>query len=144
MPKKVFKKINSGLFLSMLATVALTGCSTVGDGVDSVGKGIIYLAEGTQKIASDVQVEKIDDNKFKLEQTFYEPVNSLDSWAMRIEARAACPDGYVYINRNALKDGGFGLSDAECAGSESCDFKLQWRIECQDVPEEPFSFFGKT
>lgn len=137
-------KKSSGILLGFASVFAVTGCSTVGDGVNTVGAGFVYVAEGAQKLVSSVEVEKIDANNFILQQDFNEPVRELDSWAMRIEAREVCPQGYVYLNRNALNNGGFGVSDADCAASSSCSYKLQWRIQCQDVPKEPFSFFGKT
>lgn len=140
----MMKKSQTGLVLALSALFGLSGCSTIGDGVDAIGSGLVYVAEGAQQAISNVEVEKIDDNNFVLQQSFNEPVRELDSWAMRIEAREVCPQGYIYTNRNALNDGAFGISDADCAASGNCTYKLQWRIECQDVPEEPFSFFGKT
>jgi len=144
MPMKLFKNINYGLLLSGVSLLGLSGCSTISDGVDAIGSGVVYVAEGTQKLTTDVTVEKESDGKFILQQSFNQPVKSLDSWAMRVEARELCPEGYIYLNRNALRSGGFGVSDADCTISGACDFQLQWRIKCQKVPQEPFSLFGKT
>ena len=131
-----------GLIFS--GVVVMSGCSTISKGVDSVGQGVVALGEGFEKIATDVQVEALSDQKFALSQIFQEPVSTLDSWAMRIESKALCPDGYIYENRNARKVGGFEWSHAECAAGSDCRYQLEWRIQCQDVPEEPFSLFGKT
>jgi len=144
MPKKVSLKMKTGWLLLSAGLLGLAGCSTIGSGVDSVGAGVVSVAESVEKIATDVNVEKVAEEQFTLSQEFAEPVTSLDSWAMRIEARAVCPQGYVYLNRNARKSGGFAYSDADCVGGASCAFNLEWRIKCEDVPDEPFSFFGKT
>ena len=128
----------------LLTPFILNGCSTLSDSADAVGSGVVYIAEGVQKTVADVQVKKIDESNFELQTSFNEPVQSLDSWAMRIEARKLCPDGYIYENRNAIRAGAFGESDAACLAAGNCTYKLNWRIKCQDVPEEPFSFFGKT
>lgn len=144
MPKKVLKKVNISLLIAGIGLVGLTGCSTIGKGVDSVGAGVIAIGEGFEKMATDVTVEKVESDQYALAQTFHEPVASLDSWAMRIEAREVCPEGYIYLNRSARKSGGFELSDADCAAGAACSFKLEWQIKCQEVPDEPFSLFGKT
>ena len=148
MPSKVFNrtslKFKAGMVLSTLGLLSLTGCSTISDGANSVGAGVVWLAEGATQITTDVDVAKTDDKHYVLKQSFNQPVTSLDSWAMRIEARKVCPDGYVYVNRNAVKSGALGVSGADCAASHSCGYELQWRIKCQDVPQEPFSLFGKT
>lgn len=133
-----------GVLALSLSVVILPGCSTVSNSVDAVGSGVVYVAEGFDQIASDVKVEKQADDKFTLSERFYEPVRSLDSWSMRIEAREVCPQGYVYLNRFAQKSSGFAYSDAQCEGEMSCEYKLEWLIQCQDVPKEPFSLFGKT
>ena len=132
----------SSLVISM--PMALNGCSAIGKGVDAVGSGVVAVAEGVQKVTADVKVNKIDNENFELQISFNEPVKSLESWAMRIEARELCPDGYVYENRNVVKSSQFNEYDADCVSSANCTYKLNWRIKCQDVPEEPFSFFGKT
>jgi hypothetical protein len=144
MPRKVSKTRAVGLLVSGLSVFALAGCSTLSDGVDAVGKGVVYIGESVETATSDVTVVKVDEDIYALSETFYEPVKSLDSWAMRIEAREACPKGYVYLSRNARKTGGFAYSEVQCEGEMSCAFNLEWRIKCQDVPDEPFSLFGKT
>ncbi|MDX1352539.1 MAG: hypothetical protein R3254_05960 [Thiomicrorhabdus sp.] len=132
-------------FLAISVSAAnLTGCSTITNGIDAVGSGVVYVAEGFDKVASDVSVEKKADDQFALTERFYEPVRSLDSWSMRIESRELCPQGYVYLNRYAKKTSGFAYSDAQCEGEMSCEYKLEWLIQCQDVPKEPFTLFGKT
>ena len=134
----------AGLVLAGLLAFSLTGCSTVGKGVNAVGSSVVYVAESADKAISDVKVDKTADDQFTLTETFYEPVRSLDSWSMRIESRELCPQGYVYVNRNAFKSSEFAYSDDQCVGGKSCEYKLQWQIQCQDVPKEPFSLFGKT
>lgn len=138
----MFRHLKIALFSFSL--VGLGGCSTLSDSMDYVGNSIVSASEATVQFTSDVKVEALEDKQFALAQTFNEPVRSLDSWAMRIEAREACPEGYVYLNRNAVKSAGFGIVDSECVGTGSCSYELQWRIKCQDVPDEPFSLFGKT
>lgn len=143
-PQMVVKKIQTGLIITGLSVFVLSGCSTVSKGVDSLGQGIISLGESFERAATDVEVKKLADDQFALAQTFEEPVKSLDSWALRIEAREVCPDGYVYLSRNARKAGGFAYSEAQCSGEMDCTYQLEWQIRCEDVPEEPFSLFGKT
>lgn len=143
MPQKVSLKVKSSLLIASFGLFGLTGCSTIGSGVDSVGESIVSLGESFERMASDVKVEKLSEEQFALTQTFYEPVKSLDSWAMRIEAREVCPKGYIYLNRNARNSGSFATHEGECTGG-ACAFDLEWRIKCHDVPEEPFTFFGKT
>lgn len=133
----------AGLVALGISLLTLSGCSTISNGVDSVGKGVVYAGEGLEKATHDVSVDKIDDEHFNLSVEYHEPVRKLDSWAMRIEAREVCPKGYVYLSRNARKTGGFAYSDTQCQGEMSCSYQLEWRIKCQDVPDEPFSLFGK-
>jgi len=133
----------AGLVALGFSLLALSGCSTLSNGVDSVGKGVVYAGEGLEKVTHDVNVEKVNDERFNLSTEYNEPVRKLDSWAMRIEAREVCPKGYVYLSRNARKTGGFAYSDTQCQGGMSCSYQLEWRIKCQDVPDEPFSLFGK-
>lgn len=136
--------MQAGLVSLGLSLFALSGCSTMSSGVESVGKGIVYVGEGIEKMTTDVKVEKVDDERFNLSVTFHEPVKTLDSWALRIEAREVCPKGYIYLSRNARKTGGFAYSEAQCEAEMSCGYALEWRIKCEDVPNEPFSLFGKT
>jgi len=142
--QKMNLKVHTGLVVLGFSLLGLSGCSTISSGVDSVGEGIIYVAEGIEKVPSDVKVWKVSEARYDLSLEFYEPVKSLDSWAMRIEAREVCPDGYIYLSRNARKSSGFAYSEAQCEGEMSCAYQLEWRIKCEDVPDEPFSLFGKT
>jgi hypothetical protein len=130
--------------MAMLLTLSLasTGCSTISDGMNAVGTGLVGVAESSQRFLSDVDINKEADDQFRLVQHFDEPVRELDSYAMRVEAMDACPEGYVYLNRSAKSMKAFGEHDASCA-SGGCGFELEWVIQCQVVPEEPFSFFGK-
>jgi len=137
----VFKKVKSVMAVSGL--FMLVGCSTIGDGVDAAGSGVLSAGQAYGKATSDVHVEAISTEQFKLVKTYDEPVRSLDSWAMRIESRQLCPEGYVYVNRFASKTAPFGMDDAQCL-TDNCIYKLEWQIKCQKVAEEPFSFFGKT
>lgn len=130
--------------LTLAGSLFLAGCSTMNDSVNTVGKSVVWVAEGATKLATDVSVEKIDDKHYVLQQTLAQPIKSLDSWAMRIQAREVCPEGYIYENRNAVKLGAFAQSDNECVGGQNCGYELKWRIKCQKVPKEPFSLFGKT
>lgn len=139
-PKRAIKTAS----LLLTIPIFLSGCSTLSSGVDAVGNGVVTIAEKAQQITADVKVNKIDNENFELQTSFNEPVKSLDSWALRIEARELCPDGYVYDNRNIVKSSSLNHSDADCIASGSCAYTLQWRIKCQEVPDEPFSFFGKT
>jgi len=141
---KMFQFKTVGLLLAGLLAVNLTGCSTVGKGVNAVGSGVVYAAEGVDKAINNVEVTKTSDDNYTLTETFYEPVRSLDSWSMRIESRELCPKGYVYVNRFAQKTSEFAYSDNQCEGDMACEYKLQWQIKCQDVPKEQFSLFGKT
>ena len=133
-----------GMLVLGLSALSLSGCSTISDGMDAVGSGLVSAAEGFDQATSDVVVEQKTDDQFVLTEYFYEPVRKLDSWSMRIEAREACPQGYIYLNRFAQKDSLFAESDAQCENEMSCKYKLEWLIKCQDVPKEPFSLFGKT
>ncbi len=144
MPNKVLKRVSLNLLSVGLSIVLLSGCSTIGDGMDSAGSAVVSLTEATAQSISDINVEKLGDKKYSLVQSFDEPVRSLDSWAMRIESREVCPEGYVYLNRKAVKSSLFASSDNECVASGSCHYELQWQIRCEAIPEEPFSFFGKT
>lgn len=145
---KASKTLSSKKRLSLtiglvIGLASITGCSTLSDGVDAAGSGLVSAAESAQRVMTDVKVTKIDTDLYELQSSFSEPVRSLDSWAMRVEAREVCPDGYVYEQRKALSQQAFGVSDEACVGA-NCTYSLQWRIKCADVPEEPFSFFGKT
>ena len=138
------QKLKMAIVVPSLCVVSLSGCSTINDSANTVGESVVWLAEGTTKLTTDVKVDKVDDKNFILQQTFNEPVKTLDSWALRIEARELCPEGYIYTNRNAFRDAAFGEANNECLANSRCQYQLQWRIKCQQVPQEPFSLFGKT
>jgi len=129
--------------LLVSALTSMVGCSTIGDGIDSAGSGMIKVGEAYGQATSKVNIEELAEKKFKLTTHYNEPVASLDSWTMRIEARELCPEGYIYLNRLASKQSAFGVSSVDCVGG-SCGYKLEWQIECRKLTEEPFSFFGKT
>lgn len=130
--------------LLAISLTLLAGCSSITGGVDTVGQGVVSLSDKLQSATGNVQVKKIDDENFKLSELFYEPVNSLDSLAMRAKAREACPKGYTYQSRQAQKAGEFAYSHEQCVGGYDCGYTLEWNIKCEDVPYEPFSLFGKT
>lgn len=138
--------LKTGILISLFsgAALSLSACSTVTSGIDSVGHGVVSVGESMQRKIADVEVKQLKQDQFFLAQSFHEPVNSLDSWALRIESREVCPQGYIYLSRNARKMGNFAYSAEQCYGEMNCSYKLEWQIQCADVPEEPFSLFGKS
>ncbi len=95
---------------------------------------------------SSVQVQKVSDNqqeKFVLVEHYAEPVKNFESRAIRSKARELCPTGFNILSRNASKAGELGLSHASCASVGSCDYALEWQIECSYKREIPFSIFGR-
>ncbi len=130
--------------LLAISLTLLAGCSSVTGSVDAVGQGIVSIGDKLQSVIGHVQVEKIDEENFKLSELFYEPVTSFDSIAMRAKAREACPKGYTYQSRQAKKTGEFAYGHEQCVGGNACGYTLEWNIKCEEVPYEPFTLFGKT
>ncbi|WP_319379842.1 hypothetical protein [Thiomicrorhabdus sp.] len=130
-------------FLACSALFSLSGCSSISSGVESVGQGVYGIFESWEKTAVEVSAEPLAKDEFLLATEKSGPVTGFDSWPMRIKAREVCPDGYIYLSRQAQKQGEFADSLTQCS-DQNCDYKLEWRIRCQEVPEEPFSLFGKT
>ncbi|MBF6058452.1 MULTISPECIES: hypothetical protein [Thiomicrorhabdus] len=122
---------------------SVSGCSSISSGVESIGKGVYNLAETWEKNTVDVSSKPLTEDEFLLATDVRGPVTGFDSWPMRIKAREVCPDGYIYLSRQAQKQSEFANSLTQCSDGD-CSYKLEWRIRCEDVPEEPFSLFGKT
>ncbi len=142
--KGSFMKTSAKTSFLAISLTLLSGCSSITGGVDTVGQGVVSLSDKLQSVTGSVQVKKIDDENFKLSELFYEPVNSLDSFALRAKARETCPKGYTYQSRQAKKAGEFAYTHEQCVGEKDCGYTLEWNIKCEDVPYEPFSLFGKT
>jgi len=131
------------LFLSLSLTV-LSGCSNFGGSVDRFGQSIVSLGDDLQSMSGNVRAEKLDDQTYNLTEFYHEPVTTFDSWSMRAKAKSLCSEGYVYLSRNATKAGAFPEHHMQCLVDQSCDYALEWRVQCKQVPYEPFSLFGKT
>ncbi|MDA3806711.1 MAG: hypothetical protein PF440_02260 [Thiomicrorhabdus sp.] len=142
--KRSFMQTSAKTSLLAISLTLLAGCSSITGGVDTVGQGVVSLGDKLQSVTGNVQAEKIDDENFKLSELFYEPVNSLDSLALRAKAREVCPKGYTYQSRQAHKAGEFAYTHEQCVGGNGCGYTLEWNIKCEDVPYEPFTLFGKT
>jgi len=111
---------SAGLLISSAAILALTGCSTT------------------------AQVEKMDDQIYKLVEFYNEPVQGFDSWSLRREAQTLCPTGHHYLLRKAGKSAEMATDHASCVSGANCEYALEWRIKCTDQPQEKFTIFGKT
>ena len=64
--QKMSLKVHAGLVVLGFSLMGLGGCSTMTSGADAVGKGIVYIAEGVEKVTSDVKIEKVADEKIKV------------------------------------------------------------------------------
>ena len=93
---------------------------------------------------ANVQVTDLTGDEYMIEQTRFEPPTSFESRALTSKAEQLCPKGYSYLLRQAYSDHEFAVHHGECATGADCEFKLQWRIRCGNIPREPFSLFGKT
>ncbi|VAW47987.1 hypothetical protein MNBD_GAMMA03-366 [hydrothermal vent metagenome] len=140
-----FKKIDIILMVKRsfltFSFIFLLGCSGI---VDRTGQALISAGDSFQSVIRDVQVIQVDENTYDLMEAFYEPVKGFDSWALRAKAKEMCHEGYIYKSRHAAKKGAFGQDHAQCVEGQACRYVLEWRIQCKQVPYEPFSLFGKT
>ncbi len=96
---------------------------------------------------SSVQVQQVSDKKhqekYVLTAYYAEPVKNFESRSLRSNAKELCPQGFDILNSNASKAGKLAISHASCVSLGSCDYKLEWHIQCADRPQEPFSLFGR-
>lgn len=95
---------------------------------------------------SSVQTQQLSAEKDKEVYTlvdFYSEPPGFESRSLRSESDELCPKGYSILNRHAGKPAEFGVDHVQCAAPGGCDYALQWRIQCTEKPEAPFSFFGK-
>ncbi len=139
---RYFKK---GLSLgSMVSILLLSGCSGLNHVASSLGSSLVSAGESVQSAIGEVEAVQIDENLFTLSEWHDEPLTGFDSWAMRIKAKQVCHEGYIYESRHAFRAGELAKSHEQCVEGEPCRYLLEWRIQCKQVPYEPFSLFGKT
>ncbi|BBP45756.1 hypothetical protein THMIRHAS_11290 [Thiosulfatimonas sediminis] len=134
-------KISSSMVLLSVVFFA-AGCSVQG-GAEKIGDGLGAIATSIQQFDADVQSEKVAENEFRLWQTSNESFKNFESQKMRAVSKQLCPIGYFITSRQMRSSSELKASDLECIGG-TCQSLLEWNIRCQDVPEEPFSLFGKT
>ena len=125
------------------ASVLLGGCPSRWD------KTADYTSRAVATVGDyihPVEVKTLrDDERFalyELRQRQDSPPK-LEKWQMDHKARALCPKGYVREHAYAYREGGrFGLDEISCS-AQDCRYDLVWIVRCDDVPQEPFSIFGK-
>lgn len=105
---------------------------------------MLLLAALLLSACAQVEVTELDEDKFLLEQARSGMPTKYKSRAMDKQAKKVCPIGYRPILRQTFAEQEMATHRAQCAIGANCNFKLQWQIECTDIPDEPFSLFGKS
>lgn len=93
---------------------------------------------------ANVEVTKLAEDEFLIEQIRFDPPISYESRALTKKADQLCPIGFSYLLRQAHSEHEFATDHQQCAVGQDCQFTLQWRIRCGNIPREPFSLFGKS
>lgn len=93
---------------------------------------------------AQTKVTSLAPDEYVIEQTRHEPPMSYESRALTKQAEKLCPNGYSYLLRQNKAESDFAKHHGECAMGANCEYVLQWRIRCGNIPREPFSLFGKT
>lgn len=130
------------LSAAIAAVVLASGCSVQG-GAAKIEAGFSAIAHSMQKFDEPVQTEQVGENEYRLWQTSFESFKNFDSMNMRTTSKQLCPIGYYQTSRQVRSNAELKETDAECVGG-TCKSTLEWYIRCQDIPEEPFTLFGKT
>ena len=126
-----------------LLLLGMSGCSTLWDRTtDYTSRAVGAVGEKIHP----VQVRKLGEAGgqpvLELRQR-QNDVPRLVNWQMDHKARALCPKGYIREHAYAYQAGKrFAASEMDCAAGD-CTHDLIWIVRCDDVPQEPFSIFGK-
>lgn len=93
---------------------------------------------------SSVQTVQKDKETFFITDFYDEPPVTFSSNSIENEAEEVCPLGYNILSKNAGKASEFEYNDFTCAAGASCGYVLEWRIQCEEKPQQETSIFGKT
>ncbi len=126
------------LFISMLV-IMLAGCGTM---VEKVASWSGHAAGKIGELIYPVQVVSMESEKAWLLKQHYDEPPVLDGFQMDYQARELCPEGYVKEEVYALRPAKFEFDAVACV-SEACRYTLVWKVRCDEMPQEPFSIFGK-
>lgn len=167
----MFKISNSNLnrqsilFSSIFASsLFLQGCSTLDAGIEKVADFSDSVEESLQSAFVEIQVKELSEQEvqkggfggsleaiadksygkeYRLSRSVIDTIQELDNRAMHAKALTLCEQGYVKLSEQAISQRSLKDHTLECV-SGNCQYQLNWHIRCQDVPEQPFRFFGKT
>jgi hypothetical protein len=118
----------------------LSGCSSLADrSAEASGHLLGRLGEATYP----VKVSKLDGKGklWQLEQQYDEPP-VLDGFQMDYRARSLCSQGYLKEDVYAVAPRKLADDHAACLSAD-CRYTLVWKIRCEQMPQAPFSIFGK-
>ncbi|MBN2647514.1 MAG: hypothetical protein JXR44_06995 [Thiotrichales bacterium] len=136
-----FTLTKSLILLPLIGGFLVSGCS-VQTGAAKIEQGFSILGDAMLTLDEPVYNQALAANEYRIWQDANESFKSFDSIHFRSVAKELCPIGYIPLSRQALKMGELSSSDTQCNGA--CQHRLEWHIRCQDIPEEPFTLFGKT
>jgi len=124
-----------GVLLGLVA-----GCSSVTQKAAAVSGQA--LGRGGEAIYP-VHTQKLDEAgmAWLLQQQYDEPP-VLDGFQMDYKARTLCSRGYLKDEVYALAPRKLAVEHATCVTAD-CRYTLVWKIRCEEVPQAPFSIFGK-
>lgn len=161
------QKSSKTLLLTSMGACALMlqACSTVDSGI---AKTIDTVGEMDAKVRLalvEIEVQELDaahqqkggfvaaadrmpgSTKFGKQYVLSRAMNTtateFDNRTMHLKSKQLCESGYVKLSEQALAKQSLKDTTYQCA-TEDCRFQLSWQIRCQEVPEQPFSFFGKS
>jgi len=125
----------AGVLLGLLA-----GCSSMTQKAAALSGHVVGR---TGDVMYPVQTQKLDQEGmvWLLQQQYDEPP-VLDGFQMDYKARSLCTRGYLKDEVYALAPRKLAVNHAACVTAD-CRYTLVWKIRCEEVPQEPFSIFGK-
>lgn len=161
---KVSVKHGLGLGLGLLFVVGLQGCSTIDSSIAKVSSAYDRVELSLQSAMVEIEVEQLTDtqkqkggfggevegfvekaygNEFILARQVNDTATDLDNRAMHAKSKSLCEKGYVKLSQQAVAKRSLKDTSLQCVSGD-CRYQLNWHIRCQDVPEQPFSLFGKS
>ncbi|WP_130537498.1 hypothetical protein [Thiomicrorhabdus indica] len=158
-------KRQSLLLSSIFASgLLLQGCSTLDSGIEKMADFSDSVEESLQSAFVEIEVTELSDQEvqkggfggsleaiadkkygkeYRLSRSINDTIQDLDNRALHAKSRTLCEQGYVKLSEQAITQGTLKENSLDCV-SGNCKYQLNWHIRCQDIPEQPFTFFGKT
>lgn len=104
---------------------------------------VLFFLSGCSTVQSHQVEAGIGSEVYQISDFYNEPPSSFKSSSLRSKAKSLCPLGYEVLDRNVVKMGALNYNASQCAATDNCAYKLQWKIKCTKKIQKGFSLFGK-